>query len=148
MNAKIFHFYTPHHYTLKHRMPSVFKHLLFVFFLILNLKYIVVLDIWKWNLFMLYANWQGITGAAFISSWISCFQKMSLLMTLNLACLIGPVSYVIEAGTMFPLAPQRQFQSCDTRKGRKSGNMLEWVDSWKRETQEMPSVFWCEGVNS
>ncbi len=32
--------------------------------------------------------------------------KDVLLMTLNLACLIGPVNYVIGAGTMFLLAPK------------------------------------------
>lgn len=31
---------------------------------------------------------------------------MSVLMTLNLACLIGPVNYVIGAGTAFLLAPE------------------------------------------
>lgn len=46
------------------------------------------------------------SGAPFISSRISSFQKMSLLMTLNLACLIGPVNYVIGAGTVFLLAPK------------------------------------------
>lgn len=40
------------------------------------------------------------SSAPFISSQISSFQKMSFLMTWSLACLIGPVNYVIGAGTV------------------------------------------------
>lgn len=68
--------------------------------------------LWMWNAPPCWIYGKGShpyslhSGAPFISSRISSFQKMSLLMTLNLACLIGPVNYVIGAGTVFLLAPK------------------------------------------
>lgn len=63
---------------------------------------------WMWNapIPALCGLTRNHSSAPFIASRISSFQKMSFLMTLNLACIIGPVNYVIGAGTVFLLAPK------------------------------------------
>jgi len=54
---------------------------------------------------------------------------MSFLMTLNLACLIGPVNYVIGAGTVFLLAP-------------KATSVLWHWSRWRGSTKNVGMAWW------